>query len=158
MKIKKTILLAFIAIAVMLTFNACVKGDQGPSGNDGNANVIGTNSIDVVWTLDGSYFTSIITVPAITPDIVDYGLVQVFILYGNEWWSLPDNNGINSTIFGFSDGYVSLINSNSDGSTPAYPSHSTFRIVVISASKKAANPNVNWDNYKEVKIALNLED
>ena len=156
MKIKSIVFFALIAI--LISCNACTKGEQGPTGADGNANVYGSNYVDVNWSLDNNFYFTKIMVPEITQDILDYGLVNVFILYGNEWWSLPDINGVNSTIYGFGEGYVSLINSNSDGSTPPYPAHSTFRVIVISSTYKAANPTVDWNNYKEVKIALNLAD
>lgn len=160
--IMKKIHLILFAIASTLFLKGCVKdgpiGPQGPPGQDGNANVIGTNSVSVGWTLDGNAWYSTINVPGITQDIVNKGTVQVFIQYGTEWWTMPDVIGINSTTFGFDVGYVSLVNSNADGSTPSYPTHSTFRVVIISASNRLANPDVNWNNYEEVKKALHLQD
>ena len=82
----------------------------------------------------------------------------MFVLYGTTWWALPDQDGINSTQYGFGIGTVTLINSNSDGTTPGNPGAQTFRIVIISASNRLANPNVNWKNYTEVKKVLNLKD
>jgi hypothetical protein len=162
---KTRIYLAAVVSAAMFMLNGCVKdayigpqGPQGSPGQDGNANVIGTNPVTVGWTLDGSVYTSYLNVPDITQDIVNRGTVEVFIKYGGEWWVLPDVIGINSTTYGFGVGYVSLVNSNADGSVPAYPSASTFRVVVISASYRIANPNTNWTNYEEVKTVLKLQD
>ncbi len=152
---KKTFFYTVICLAMLIM--ACSKGEQGPAGN---ANVYGSGYYNVNWLFDNNqniYHTKI-DVPQITQDIVDNGLVQVFVLYGNEWWALPDLNGVNSTIYGIGLGYVSLINSNSDLTVPSYPSNSTFRVVVISSYYKKAMPQVNWKNYKEVKIALNLND
>ncbi len=58
----------------------------------------------------------------------------------------------------FSVGYVALLNSNSNGSAAPNPGAKTFRVVIISASNRLANPNVNWKNYDEVKKVLNLQD
>ena len=159
---KNKITLSVLAFAATLLINGCVKdgpvGPQGPPGYDGNANVIGTNSVTVGWTLSGNAYTSTINVPDISQDIVDKGIVEVYINYANEWWVLPDVIGINSTTYGFGVGYVTLYNSNSDGTKPDYPPSSIFRVVVVSASNRMANPNVDWKNYSEVKEALHLSN
>ncbi len=151
-----------MALYCTLIFSGCAKdgetGPQGPAGATGNANVIATSTLTASWVLSGTYYVAGMTVPAITQDIVDKGSVQVFTQYGDEWWALPDLNGVNSTQFGFGLGNVSLLNSNSDGSTPSFPSVSIFRVVVISSSNRMANPNVNWKNYKEIEQAFNLKD
>jgi hypothetical protein len=161
---KTSFYLPVISLAILLV-SGCAKdtgvgprGPQGPQGPAGNANVVGTNSVTVNWTYDSGMnaYTSQINAGDITQDIVNIGSVQVFIQYGTEWWVLPDIIGVNSTTFGYGVGYVSLINSNSDDSTPAYPTHSTFRVVIISANARIENPDVNWQNYREVKEALHL--
>lgn len=104
------------------------------------------------------YLVSFFSSAEITQDIVDNGIVQVFIQYGNQWWVLPDINGINSTQYGFGVERVQLFNANSDLTQPANPGDKTFRIVIISASNKKANPNLNWGNYNEIKKVYNLVD
>jgi hypothetical protein len=48
------------------------------------------------------------------------------------------------------------MNQNVDGTTPANPGSMTFRVVIISASQIAANPNVNWKDFKQVQNVLDL--
>ena len=161
MKIKT--LIAICAMAVV--FTNCKKGDTGPAGKDGtngtngNANVISTNNVTISsWSLNSGVYTAGISAAGITQDIVDRGVVMVFIKYGSQWVSLPDITGKNSTVFAYNVGNIDLINSNSDGTTPTNPGTQTFRVVIISASNKIMNPNVNLKNYSEVKQALQLQD
>ena len=153
---------AIVAIAVALTFSACKKGDTGPAGKDGkdgNANVIGTNNVTISsWSSGGTNWTATITVAGITQSIIDKGSVSVFVQYGSDWWSMPDINGKNSMQYGFGVGYVNLLNQNSDGTLPTNPGSKTFRVVFISASAKEANPNVNWQDYNQVKQLMHLAD
>jgi len=162
---KNKFLFLSMALYCTLIFSGCAKdgetGPQGPAGAAGaagNANVIATNTFTASWVLSGTAYGAELSVPAITQDIVDRGSVQVFVQYADEWWGLPDLNGVNSTQFGFGLGNVSLLNTNSDGTTPSLPFVSIFRVVVISSSNRMANPNVNWKNYKEIKQAFNLKD
>lgn len=159
----KTKIKSIAAILLLtITIASCKKGDTGPAGKDGtngNANVIATNNVTInTWSLSNSIYTATISASGITQNIVDKGIVMVYIQYGSQWVSLPDITGINSTVYAYELGKVVLINSNSDGTTPTNPSTQTFRIVIISASNREANPNVNWNNYSEVKQALNLKD
>jgi hypothetical protein len=151
---KKLQVLLGIALLGVFAFSGCTKeGPAGPAGTNGvngNANVIGTNSVFVSnWTLSGTSYIASITVPDITPDVVNYGLVEVYIQYGTAWFCLPDIIGINSTTFGFQAGVVDLQNSNSDNSVPALPSNVTIRVVVIPANAIKAHPNVNWRSYSQ---------
>jgi hypothetical protein len=149
--------LLFIAIAA-LSLTACTKeGKQGVPGTNGNANVLATNEFTTnSWVQNGATWGLALSAPDITQDIVNKGIVQAFIKYGNEWWALPDQNGKNQTSFGFSVGVVSFMNQNVDGTTPANPGSMTFRVVIISASQIAANPNVNWKDFKQVQNVLDL--
>jgi hypothetical protein len=149
--------LLFIAIAA-LSLTACTKeGKQGEPGKDGNANVLATNEFTSSdWVANGSTWSLSLSAADITQDVVNRGIVQAFIKYGNEWWALPDQNAKNQTSYGYSVGIVSFLNQNVDGTTPANPGAKTFRIVIITASQIAANPNVNWKDYKQVAKALNL--
>ncbi|MFY9307609.1 MAG: hypothetical protein WAQ28_01035 [Bacteroidia bacterium] len=170
---KKTIILGMVALAGLM-FDACTKakdgapGAQGPAGVngtngtdgiDGNANVIGTNTVTISsWTANGASWTANMTAAGITSDVVNTGTVQVFIQYGSSWWALPDINGVNSTSYGFSVGTISLLNSNSDGSTPPNPGAQVFRAVIIPSQAMITNPNVDYKNYEAIKTAFNLED
>ena len=159
---KNKIIAVTAILLIAITFTNCKKGDTGPAGKDGvngNANVVGTNIVTVnSWTASSNSWSASMTASGITQNIVDKGVVSVFVQYGNEWWSLPDLNGKNSTQYGYGVGTVSLLNANSDGSTAPNPGATTFRIVIISPSNRLAHPNTNWKNYNEVKAVLNLED
>ena len=165
---RKTIL--FLGALTMLSFSSCkkevagakgdqgVQGIQGIQGQDGNANVIGSNEVTLStssWTQNSNSWSATLTMGAITQDVVNTGMVKVFIKYGSEWWALPDFTGTNSTQYGFGLGYVSLFNSNTDNSLPSNPGAKTFRIVVIPSSGLAKNPNTDWNNYKEVSELIN---
>ena len=162
---KRKILLITTVVALMI--GGCAKdgetgpaGPAGPAGTNGNANVIGTNSVNISsWTWNAPFYNATISANGITQDIVDRGMIEVFRSYGADGWTnLPDILGINSTTFTYKVGEVKLWNSNSDFTHPSYPAHATYRFVIISASNRIAHPNTNWKNYSEVKKALNLLD
>lgn len=167
----------------MVTFNSCTKevvgpkgeqgvqgnqgekgekGDKGEKGNDGNANVVGTNSIAINssnWTYNSTAktYTVGIAVNGITQDVVNKGLVQVFRVYSDGNVPLPEIMQGHATSFLYTTGSVKLSWNKVDGTTPVAPINGVYRIVIISPSNLAENPNVNWKNYEEVKNALNLE-
>jgi hypothetical protein len=170
MKTLKRISILVMIASVLTTFSCTKEGKEGPpgpagtngtNGTNGNANVIGTNTVTLNsgdWSATGAGWYVTLTASGITQDVVDKGIVQVFIQYGTEWWSLPDLSGINSTQFGFGLGYVQLLNYNSDYSQATNPGTKTFRIVIIPSSARLANPNIDYTNYNEVKRAFNLKD
>lgn len=134
-------------------------GAPGAQGPQGNANVIGTNTVTVSsWTASGTAWQASITAGGITADVVNTGTVQVFIKYSSGWWALPDINGINSTSFGFSVGTITLLNSNSDNSTPTNPGAKDFRVVIIPSNAMITHPNVDFKNYEAIKTAFDLKD
>ncbi len=159
---KKLHMLLGVALVGISLLTGC-KGDTGPAGpagNDGNdgapglngnANVIGTNTVAVTgWAISGTSWLATVAVPDITQNVVNTGLVEVYVQYGSTWFCLPDIIGINATTFGFSVGTVNLQNSNSDNSTPAVAPNITVRVVVIPANMLAAHPGVNWKNYTAI--------
>jgi hypothetical protein len=158
-----TLVLGVLTSIVFLS--SCTKettapaGPRGPEGPAGASPVYGVGTFTVsTWTQSGASWIADIYVSQLTQNIVDYGTVQVFVQYGTEWWAMPDINGINSMQYGYKLGYVSLLNSNSNGSLPINPGTKVFKVVVISQMKKKENPNVSWNNYNEVKKVLNLKD
>jgi len=151
----------------------CKKGDVGPAGPagangtngtngiDGNANVIGTISTIVtssMWALSSPFYLADISAVGVTQDIVDRGLVSVFRKYSNGWSPLPDMNVNNTTTFNFELGMIHLFNFNVDGSSPTNPGDQEFRVVIVSSSRLAQYPNVDWKDYEQVKVALGLID
>ncbi|MEO6902679.1 MAG: hypothetical protein ABI315_05945 [Bacteroidia bacterium] len=160
---KKTAFSLLILLITSVTvLNSCKKGDPGPAGEDGNANVTSTDPILIPaksWTLDSNVWLTNFPVPAITGDIASKGMVQVYIKYGSQWWALPDINNGNATSYGFTMGKVFLFNANDDGSVPLAPLALTFRVVAISPSGgRAMNPDVDLKDYEAVKKYYHLKD
>ena len=164
---KKTIVLVFIVIAVMLTSNGCKKpkdgatGPQGPAGTNGNANVIGST----LYTDSGSWrpistwgFSTEFTLGAITQAVVDKGVVMVYEELGTGWMALPYTYGIVSRSFSFDVGTIKIRIINTDLSNATNPGAIGYRFVVITSSNRIAHPNVNYKNYEEVKKTFNLQD
>lgn len=136
------------------------KGPKGDKGATGNANVIGTDALVVLsadWLEAGNGWTRALSVPEITQEVMDHGLVQVFIRY-NTWWPLPDFQGVRQTTFGVDVGEVLLYCANIDNSAAIRPADREFRIVVIAPAQLDAHPDVNWNNYTEVQEALDLKN
>jgi hypothetical protein len=146
----------------LLLLGACTKegargpqGATGATGADGNANVIGSNPVTITWETADSTLSATLTDADITQDVVDNGLVEVYKEYNDgSWTNLPDVNGINSTVFNFYAGGLTLYDQNADGTLPANPGNQTFRIVIIPSSQRKANPNVNWSSYNAVKALV----
>jgi hypothetical protein len=139
---------------------AGTNGTNGTNGINGNANVIGTSTVALnsnSWTALGTYFGVALSVPAITQAIVDKGVVLVYEQDATYWRALPYTSGIISKFFVFTLNSVEIYYQNTDGSQTTNPGNKTYRIVAISASVAMANPNVNWENYEEVKTILNLK-
>lgn len=160
---KKTALSLLILLITSATiFNSCKKGDTGPAGEDGNANVMSTDPIVLPassWKLDSTVWLASFPVPAITADIASKGVVQVYIKYGSQWWALPDLNNGNATSYGFTAGNVLLFNANEDGSVPFAPLALTFRVVIIAPSGgRALNSDVDLKDYEAVKKYYHLKD
>jgi len=133
-------------------------GTNGTNGIDGNANVVGTSTVALnsgSWSLtSGQFYMATLTTTAITQDIVDKGVVIVYEQSATYWRALPYTSGIVSKFFIFTLNEVTVAWQNTDGSLTANPGNQTYRVVAISASVAAANPNVNWGNYEEVMKIL----
>jgi hypothetical protein len=137
---------------------AGTNGTNGTNGVNGNANVIGTTTVALnsgSWTASGSFFMATLTTTAITQAIVDKGAVMVYEQSATFWRALPYTSGVVSKFFIFTLNSVSIVYQNTDGSQTTNPGNQTYRIVAISSSVAAANPNVNWGNYEEVMKILN---
>lgn len=139
-------------------------GTNGTNGTNGNANVIGTTNVittSASWTSQGSgtFWKTTLQIPEITQAVVDKGIVSVFQNYnGGIWDALPYTYNNRQWNYGFFLGGVNILCVSNNGTAINNPDAQTFRVVIISASNKMANPNTNWNNYEEVKNALNLKD
>lgn len=145
-------------------------GPVGPTGATGNANVHSTYyTINAAnWTYFGTpyFFNEVnLTCPQITSDVVDFGMVCAFSesTTSGTWFSLPYVYWPTSTVsyvFSLNTiklGSVGLRFNYSDGRNSVYTS-TRVKVVTISGTAKAANPNVDYNDYNSVKAAFHLED
>ena len=158
---KNAIFFMVTIATVMLIANGCTKGDTGPAGRDGNANVL-SRQFTVTWTQSPPDYFCDIYDPDITQAIVDYGSVEVYMSNGsNGWIALPCTLPITSS---YSSTYtpvhylngVTIWKTDTDMAQAADPGPKTFKVVCISESFLYAHQKVNWKNYEEVKKILNL--
>ena len=163
-------MLSMFALACGLLFTNCAKdgatgpaGPAGPAGANGNANVVSSTITSSNWTYNSPSWEITFTYPAITQDIIDKGAVLVYLKNGTAYTQLPltfYQSSSYSTSLEVSNflGGVKIFWTDSDLTQPINPGSWTFKIVVIAASGKMANPNVNYKDYNAVKQAFNLQD
>lgn len=161
-----------IAICAMaLVFTNCKKtekGEPGTSGKDGNANVqsITLTASASSWAWDNSNKWSTASwsgLSILNSNVVDNGAVMIYQNIGSSTYlALPQAVNLNSTIqnhvfFTYSLNTLIIFNENSDLSTPT-PYSATYKLVCIPPAIIKSNPNINLNNYNEVKQKLNLND
>jgi hypothetical protein len=172
---KKILSTAFI----LVSFSLMIIGCTGPTGPQGNANVQSDNITvsNSNWTLTTSSpweYSVTINDPKITQDIVDNGMVLVYISNGSGGWQLLPTIGYTTGTSGgyiydlewkyspvYSTGAVTIwyyIVTDPTTWVPNNPGAQTFKIVAVAGLTKASYPNVDWNNYNEVKQALHLQD
>lgn len=162
MKIK--ILTVFTVIAGMLAFTGCKKGDTGPAGPPGNANVQAytfnvyasdwtANNVNKEWYVD-------LTLPA-GADVS--GAVLVYLQYDSYsyWAALPHVDFGITFEYGFDPStYVVEVQSQDAAYTSMIPNPGpvNFRVVTIPQAMSKSGSPVNWKNYAEVKKTFQLPD
>ena len=177
----KTQIISGTFAIIVLMFTSCAKdgatgpagpaGTNGTNGTNGNANVTGSNTVTLNnWTSeydDGIefVFSKTITWSGITQAIVDKGAVMVYAGDVGEWVALPyaeTGSDFSTTfVFVFTTGTVTIYAMGYDDSGSPSPSDfdgTVVRIVAIAASNRAANPDVNLNDYNAVKKAFKLKD
>lgn len=155
------------ALACGLLFTGCKKegppGKDGTNGKDGNANVVSSSVTSGGWSYVSPSWEQAFTYPAITQNILDKGAVLVYVQSGSNYYQLPYTFYPSST-YSRTYTYVHYLGglkvfvTDSDLTQPTNPGTLTFKVVVIAASGRAANPNVNYNDYNAVKKAFNLQD
>ena len=185
LKTKFNLLITVLAVAGIFVLNSCAKdGETGPNGATGATGYAGTNgtngnanvktTILTVVTTDWSgpnltKSTGVLSVPNLTPSILDSGMVLVYVKAPGVginqnyiqlpalYWGSPTAtcyHQINSV------GGIKLTcyDPNPAAASVLVPSPMTVKIVTASAHMRLANPNLDWNNYNEVKAALHLQD
>ncbi len=162
MRNTKKIILLF---AVVFAFASCKKGDTGPAGangTNGNANV--TNSTFTVatssWVLTGNEYDATLNVPSINQSIIDKGAVNIYVSSdGITWTAMPFSVQGYEFNYNYSLSTVKIAFSLDSGNIPSSaPNNDKFKVVVIASSGLIAHPNVNLNNYNDVKAAYQLQD
>jgi hypothetical protein len=154
---------AFFTLFLSTTNVSCKKGDTGPKGDTGVANVVYSAWKNV--TFSGAVLQSgdtvgvaTITAPEITKDILDKGSIHVYANLGSatdpDVVAIPflDISGFYISA-DFTVGKINLLASG-DASAP-------YRYVVVRGSIPAAGgrqATIDWNNYAAVKNALNIKD
>ncbi len=141
------------------------QGVQGPAGPQGNANVKAYElNVDFSSSALSSYYERYKDVywSEITSNVYNYGLVMVYSYYSNSWRALPCEYSISSSNswmlrYDVHVGYVRLWRQYSNGAIPASGLYG-YKIVCIPAASRSAHPDIDYNNYKEVKEAFNLQD
>jgi hypothetical protein len=139
------------------------KGDPGTPGGGGNAGITASDVFTVSttqWqtTVDSSYWKFSIFSGLITQEVLDKGVLKVFVQRGTFWWELPYTEGDLFTQCGFELGQANLFFTDIHGGLPDRPVTSAYRVIAISAVARAKNPDVNWSNYSEISKLLNSPD
>jgi hypothetical protein len=163
--------LLFFAAAAIIGLGSCKKDDDNfqPKGNYGvitSSNTVTLNN----WSSDyddGTEFiySSRVSWPEITQNIVNTGLVMVYMSDGaGSWYALPYTDAGSdysyTTQFGITSGAVDLMLSGYDllGSPGASSNNGTVvRIVAIDNAGKIANNDLDWKNYNAVAARLGLD-
>lgn len=145
-------------------------GQTGQTGQTGNSNVksetftsntsdwihIGTNG----QAGDGFSFLQFSSI--ITSDIANSGAVFVYVLStGGGWIALPASFTKSAWTENWRYAYSSLqlvISKEDSDFNTLNPGIQTFKVVAISSTARIANPNVDYNDYEQVKAAFNLEE
>jgi hypothetical protein len=143
---------SFLLFIGLFIFASCSKDKYGNTD-------ISSDTYTTTWTYqDPSYYCNL-NVPEITQDIVDNGAVFVYMSNGNGGWTalpctIPIDGSYSSTYTPVHYvGGVRIWKTDTDLLTMD-PGSTTFKVVVVSEHGLAQRPNVNWENYNEVKAEL----
>jgi hypothetical protein len=159
----KNLLKKVVLICLVATFTSCSEdgkdGIDGNNGTNGNANVVGTTDFTILptdWQTTGNLKSVTIGNNGVTQNIVNSGIVMVYQKSGSSYVALPFSyQGIDRG-FAFGLNYIQITLSASSPITVT--ANTVIRAVIIPSSSRMANPNVNWNNYAEVKDKFKLKD
>ncbi len=159
-------ILAICLLSILIT--SCTKdGETGPQGPQGPQGAAGTNGSSNVTSFtfgisssawihgsgDVYYYVKSYSIADVTGSAV---MVYIKDSYGS-WVAMPVSDWLyvgDQFIYRYNSGGFEL-----DYYYSVRPSSTRyFKAVIIPPASRAANPNVNYSNYQEVKAAFNLAD
>lgn len=139
------------------------QGIQGVAGQNGNANVTTRTFtvLDSYWTTSAPNLYVDLIDDHITQDISDNGTVLVYISNGGGGWvPLPKIEYLSSSIFTqyvpvyYVNG-VTIWKMDSDITQSLSPGY-TMTVKIVAIAGVTAIPNIDYNNYEEVKQYYNL--
>lgn len=169
MKTLKLISIITIVTTVAFLVGCTKKGEDGPAGKDGSSNVSATVFSVSSWAWTAPNYYSNLSVPEITTDNLNSAAIMVYFSKGNNTWTAipftqydsPSNYfmGFNTSVGNVQVTWI-YDSSLSSGSNPNtyYGVNIQCKVVVIPKAARDAHPNVNLNNYSEVKTVFNLKD
>lgn len=152
--------LIFAVVAGAFVLGSCKKAvtehEEDYPHSEVNSTVVTVSN----WTGDDAAYFATAQVDFITQDIHDNGAVMCYIEDGGTWLAMPvtlsSGSWISHYVFSTQVGGVNLTVYDDDGLTPN-PGTTSFKIVAINSVGMTQNPNVNLDNYEEVKKAFDID-
>lgn len=165
-----SVILFSLLIAVSCKKSAGPKGDTGATGAQGPAGSASSNMQVQTFTTSTSSWTSynwpyeyvetVLSVPAITSTVVSNGDVRVYVLdpSGTSWMGMPYSFLAYQYNYKYKTGQVIIDYTIYTGGAPVNPGAQQFKVVIVPPGLTKKNPNINWNNYNEVKSKLNLLD
>ena len=165
----KKLCFSFLAIFAALVLTTSCRGRDGRDGNDGRDANVASSTLTVNgndWRWDGVSYRVDIDYANITPNIIDYGAVLVYMEVSNTWRQLP------MTYYYYDEQYSAYFSSSLEVSTynnglsvfwtendmtdVGAPGTHRFKIVVIEASIYAARSDVDFSDYDAVRKAFDI--
>lgn len=144
------------------------QGNTGPQGTPGSANLrsktITVTSIDWIYDEITKQHMAFIVDDDMTTDVLDNGLVQVFIKSGEGRYSAlpatyyPSPNVAYKTGFSLTRQLVRIEIQSADLKQSDNPGMITFKIVAMGREFAMIHPNVNTSDYSQLSAFLNAAD
>jgi hypothetical protein len=162
--------LGMFALVCGFLFTNCAKdgatgpaGPAGANGTNGNANVVSSSITSSNWSYTSPSWKISFTYASITQAIIDKGAVIVYIKVGSAYNQLPltfypTSSYSRSYEVSTYLGGLDIFCTDSDLTQPSNPGSQNFKIVVIASSELVKHPNVNLDNYEDVKRTFGIQD
>ena len=159
-------------ISIIALFSSCAKdGKDGATGPAGNANVkaFEFNVTPGDWLTSGTagnpdhakYVE--LNVPALTPAIMESGLVLTYIDLSGYYVQLPTILPVNQTAYinfvtAYTEGIVEVDLQLSNLQTPNTNSANyTFKVIIADGVARLTHPEVNWKDLHQVEEVFNLD-
>ena len=173
MKTIKRITILVLISSILTTFSCTKEGKQGETGLagtngangadgvDGNSNVLSESftMIPSQWTTSGlvTFFSR--PTPLLTNNIVNNGVVILYVESStpNQWFALPFAISSYNMRYLFSENNL-LVQIAGVSFPQTVSTDMNFRLVVFESSAIIKHPNIDYNNYYEVKGAFNLKD